>query len=317
MEYVPSSEAPLVAPSTTAEVIDSSPPMIVSAATGVPVVTEPPPPPPPPPPPAPLSGGAGLPRPTLLQRTPGSVPPPPPRPQSSTDVPASPIATSPFATALADALGDDPPLGAARERELVTPYAWRGLTGPPAVAMARDLLSTERPQLHNAMVDHWLAADSHLGALLDFIVRPIDSRVHAGAGPIGQDALAVAAAAAVAGSTGSRVVAEFPHPHALSGGLGLEQLLPPPSTHGGGPHSEGASASASYSETWYTHQFESFSLLRLDQGSSSSSSGSGSASSAPWLALGDDGSSYSDGDSVNDSDHAGAGGGGGGLWQWR
>lgn len=69
---------------------------------------------------------------------------------------------------------------------------WRSAVGAAAsTKTAGQLLALLRPQLTPAPVDHWLSDDGHLSSLLDFIVRPVDSRTHAGAGTAGQDAVAL------------------------------------------------------------------------------------------------------------------------------
>jgi hypothetical protein len=74
---------------------------------------------------------------------------------------------------------------------------WKRANSRNSALLCRAFLDLDRPQLSSAMVDHLLSDDACLLGLLDFVARPVDNPTHAGAGALGQEALAALAAGLV------------------------------------------------------------------------------------------------------------------------
>lgn len=62
------------------------------------------------------------------------------------------------------------------------------------VKNALELLSIDRPSFPPVVLDRWVRDPAQLGALLDVLVRPVDSDAHAGAGGTGLEAVVTAVA---------------------------------------------------------------------------------------------------------------------------
>lgn len=95
-------------------------------------------------------------------------------------------------------------LGTTTAAETLTPVAWRAAVGEAqSTRLFLRVLNLEEPTLNQHIADHIITDDAHLAALLDFITRPISRPTHAGAAWIGQFAVDVSGARAVAPSAGA------------------------------------------------------------------------------------------------------------------
>lgn len=125
---------------------------------------------------------------------------------------------------------DDAELLGGGAADAVPPAVWAAAAGATASSrLLLRLLNSEEPALSQPLVDHLLLDDSHLGALLNFVTRPIDARMHAGAAWVGQfavDAEGAAVYPAVTHATADAATAATTPSRAAAGDVASDSDTP-------------------------------------------------------------------------------------------
>lgn len=95
-------------------------------------------------------------------------------------------------------MGEDSDPDDVQSEAITLASTWRTATVASSPRLTRAFLDVESPQITSAMLDHWVSDEACMHSLMQFIVRPLSAPMHVGAGALGQHAVAIESAIAIA-----------------------------------------------------------------------------------------------------------------------